>query len=88
MTETSPGSAPAGNSPGDPATGATGATRATGGALPKGLIAGTALFAILAAVSVAALIHFGKSHTEAESAQHLKDQAINVSQEEMEKRGR
>ncbi|MFH2204279.1 MAG: hypothetical protein ABIJ96_14260 [Elusimicrobiota bacterium] len=54
--------------------------------LPKLLIAGTALFVLLAAVSLAALLHFGRTQSEADSVKHLEDQAISVTQEELSRR--
>jgi len=56
------------------------------GSLPKLLIAGTAFFVILAAVTLAVLLHFVQSGSEADSAKSLDGQAISVTQEELSRR--
>lgn len=54
-------------------------------ALPKGLIVGTFVFAVLGAAAVAALLHFGQAEAD-ESSGRLEKEAINVSQEALDRR--
>lgn len=56
------------------------------GSLPKGLIAGTVLFAALAAAAVAALIYMGKQRSQTASSQEMERRAINISREELSRR--
>lgn len=51
------------------------------GSPPKGLIAMTVLFAVLAAAAVAALVHMGESRSAESSSRQLEEQAIEVPRE-------